>query len=84
MTRLAFDAERRMLVRVWPTVQGDLSSDVVAAGREVSEEAALKVARAFARLSRTFWRSCTHPASADLPRTDERSGAGLLCLRRHK
>jgi hypothetical protein len=66
MTRLAFDAGRRALVRVWSTVEGDAASDVLVVDASVPEDVVFDAVRTFTSLSRVFWRTYTHPASAAL------------------
>lgn len=66
MTRFAFDAGRRALVRVWPTVEGDVASDVVIVDVSVPDDVVRDVVRTLTSLSRVSWRTYTHPASAAL------------------
>lgn len=64
MTRYAIDAERSALIGSYPTGTGDSAFTVAALPAHAAPDAALWVAARLDGLSRTLWRSYTHPATA--------------------
>lgn len=64
MTRYAIDEERGVLLAVWASGIGDLACSVAALPDGCASELSRALAYTLSNLSKTVWRTYTHPASA--------------------
>ena len=74
MTRYAIDEERGVLLAVWASGVGDLACSVAALPDGCAPELSRALAHTLSNLSRTVWRTYTHPASAAAGAEPNREG----------